>query len=96
MLQEPTTDLYKPALESLRTLIRTSTSSMTSVPKPLKFLRPFYADLEEVRKTWPESLASEKVSMRTRMRVAVVPHSNPDVFLSLLRLLSRPSSRSSP
>ena len=32
----------KLALETLRTLIRTATSSMTSVPKPLKFLRPHY------------------------------------------------------
>ena len=35
---------------------------MTSVPKPLKFLRPFYADLEGVRATWPDNLKSEKVS----------------------------------
>ncbi|KZV85180.1 26S proteasome regulatory complex, non-ATPase subcomplex, Rpn1 subunit [Exidia glandulosa HHB12029] len=34
------------ALETHRTLIRTSTSSMTSVPKPLKFLRPHYPDLQ--------------------------------------------------
>jgi 26S proteasome regulatory subunit N1 len=32
-LRESKKDLYKPALETLRTLIRTSTSSMTSVPK---------------------------------------------------------------
>ncbi|CAL6276460.1 unnamed protein product [Bathycoccus prasinos] len=30
----------KLALESMRTEIKTATSSMTSVPKPLKFLRP--------------------------------------------------------
>ncbi|EQC40714.1 26S proteasome regulatory subunit N1 [Saprolegnia diclina VS20] len=34
------------ALETLRQLIRTATSSMTSVPKPLKFLRPHYAALK--------------------------------------------------
>ncbi|PWN27804.1 putative RPN1-26S proteasome regulatory subunit [Jaminaea rosea] len=45
--------LYKPALESLRTLIRTSTSSMTSVPKPLKFLRPHYNDLKKTLESWP-------------------------------------------
>ncbi|KAI8925728.1 armadillo-type protein [Entophlyctis helioformis] len=54
-LKEPKTELYKPALETLRTLIRTSTSSMTSVPKPLKFLRPHYGDLKEVFEKWPES-----------------------------------------
>lgn len=52
-MQEPNTGLYRPALETLRTLIRTSTSSMTSVPKPLKFLRPHYRDLQAVYETWP-------------------------------------------
>jgi 26S proteasome regulatory subunit N1 len=36
---------------------------MTSVPKPLKFLRPFYSELESVRESWDESkLGDEKVS----------------------------------
>ncbi|KAI3925638.1 hypothetical protein MKW98_001492 [Papaver atlanticum] len=34
------------ALESMRHEIRNSTSSMTSVPKPLKFLRPHYGTLK--------------------------------------------------
>ncbi|KAH7926237.1 26S proteasome regulatory complex, non-ATPase subcomplex, Rpn1 subunit [Leucogyrophana mollusca] len=54
-LSEPNTELYRPALETLRTLIRTSTSSMTSVPKPLKFLRPHYPDLQKLYDTWPSS-----------------------------------------
>ncbi|KAJ3729702.1 armadillo-type protein [Lentinula raphanica] len=54
-LKEPNTDLYRPALESLRTLIRTSTSSMTSVPKPLKFLRPHFPDLQGLYEAWPAS-----------------------------------------
>ncbi|PPQ66966.1 hypothetical protein CVT26_009997 [Gymnopilus dilepis] len=54
-LKEPNTDLYAPALETLRTLIRTSTSSMTSVPKPLKFLRPHYPDLQALYETWQPS-----------------------------------------
>ncbi|KAJ7336346.1 armadillo-type protein [Mycena albidolilacea] len=54
-LKEPNTELYRPALETLRTLIRTSTSSMTSVPKPLKFLRPLYPDLQTLYETWPTS-----------------------------------------
>ncbi|KAF7350460.1 26S proteasome regulatory subunit RPN1 [Mycena venus] len=54
-LKEPNTELYRPALETLRTLIRTSTSSMTSVPKPLKFLRPLYPDLQTLYETWPAS-----------------------------------------
>ncbi|KIY48432.1 26S proteasome regulatory complex, non-ATPase subcomplex, Rpn1 subunit [Fistulina hepatica ATCC 64428] len=54
-LREPNTDLYWPALETLRTLIRTSTSSMTSVPKPLKFLRPHYPGLQQLYESWPAS-----------------------------------------
>lgn len=46
--QESDQRLYKPALESLRSQIRASTTSMTSVPKPLKFLRPHYDSLKEV------------------------------------------------
>lgn len=40
--------LYFPALQMLSNLIRTSTTSMTSVPKPLKFLREHYPTLKEV------------------------------------------------
>ncbi|KAF8589072.1 26S proteasome regulatory complex, non-ATPase subcomplex, Rpn1 subunit [Ramaria rubella] len=54
-LKEPATALHRPALETLRTLIRTSTSSMTSVPKPLKFLRPHYPDLQALHEQWPSS-----------------------------------------
>ncbi|KNE57245.1 hypothetical protein AMAG_02978 [Allomyces macrogynus ATCC 38327] len=54
-LKEPNDALYRASLESLRTIIRTSTSSMTSVPKPLKFLRPHYPALKAVYETWPES-----------------------------------------
>ncbi|EDR09498.1 uncharacterized protein LACBIDRAFT_178729 [Laccaria bicolor S238N-H82] len=52
---EANTELYRPALETLRTLIRTSTSSMTSVPKPLKFLRPHYPDLQVLYESWQPS-----------------------------------------
>ncbi|XP_022814100.1 26S proteasome non-ATPase regulatory subunit 2 [Spodoptera litura] len=41
-------DLYLPALQMLCKLIRTSTTSMTSVPKPLKFLREHYPSLKLV------------------------------------------------
>ncbi|KAM3581505.1 proteasome regulatory particle base subunit [Umbelopsis sp. WA50703] len=54
-LKENNAELHRPALDSLCTLIRTSTSSMTSVPKPLKFLRPHYHELEEVHASWSES-----------------------------------------
>ncbi|XP_016148259.1 26S proteasome non-ATPase regulatory subunit 2 [Sinocyclocheilus grahami] len=47
-LGEKDTSLYRPALEELRRQIRSSTTSMTSVPKPLKFLRPHYAKLKDI------------------------------------------------
>uniref|UniRef100_H3D9X5 26S proteasome non-ATPase regulatory subunit 2 n=1 Tax=Tetraodon nigroviridis TaxID=99883 RepID=H3D9X5_TETNG len=47
-LSEKNTALYHPALEELRRQIRSSTTSMTSVPKPLKFLRPHYGKLKEI------------------------------------------------
>ncbi|KAL7274551.1 proteasome regulatory particle base subunit [Rhizina undulata] len=52
-LKEPNTELYKPALEAIKNFIRTSTSSMTAVPKPLKFLRPHYPALTEIFEKWP-------------------------------------------
>ncbi|KAI0435314.1 armadillo-type protein [Xylaria sp. FL1042] len=53
-LTEPDTSLYKTALEAMKTSIKTSTSSMTAVPKPLKFLRPHYEPLRKLYEDWPE------------------------------------------
>lgn len=53
-LQESDEKLYPGALESLRKLIRASTTSMTSVPKPLKFMIPHY----ETMKTIYEKIAT--------------------------------------
>lgn len=47
-------ELYKPALNHLKTFIRESTSSMTAVPKPLKFLRPFYPQLIQLDQSWSD------------------------------------------
>lgn len=55
-LQEENTDLYLPALEAMRSLIRASTTSMTSVPKPLKFMRPHYETMKEVYKKMPDTV----------------------------------------
>ncbi|XP_022748924.1 26S proteasome non-ATPase regulatory subunit 2 homolog A-like isoform X2 [Durio zibethinus] len=54
-IQDPDPGLQKVALESVRHEIRTSTSSMTSVPKPLKFLGPHYGTLKAFYETMPES-----------------------------------------
>jgi 26S proteasome regulatory subunit N1 len=47
-MQEDDTSLYLPALETMRSLIRASTTSMTSVPKPLKFMRAHYPKMKEI------------------------------------------------
>jgi hypothetical protein len=39
--------VQKLALEQMKSEIKSATSSMTSVPKPLKFLRPHYQTLKE-------------------------------------------------
>ena len=54
-LQESDASLHKQALDHLVNEIRTSTSSMTSVPKPLKFLRPHYTSLKTVYQSWAVS-----------------------------------------
>jgi len=46
VLKENDQTLYRAALEQLRSQIRSSTTSMTSVPKPLKFLRPHYDEVK--------------------------------------------------
>ncbi|KAI1492382.1 armadillo-type protein [Biscogniauxia mediterranea] len=53
-LSESDVSLYKPALEAMKTSIKTSTSSMTAVPKPLKFLRPHYEPMTKLYEAWPE------------------------------------------
>ncbi|KAI0018373.1 armadillo-type protein [Xylariomycetidae sp. FL0641] len=53
-LGESDASLYKPALEAMKTSIKTSTSSMTAVPKPLKFLRPHYEELTKLYEAWSE------------------------------------------
>ncbi|GAA5795208.1 armadillo-type protein [Helicostylum pulchrum] len=54
-LKDTNKELHRPALEHLRTAIRTSTSSMTSVPKPLKFLSKFYPLLKQLHESWEDS-----------------------------------------
>ncbi|KAK8957999.1 26S proteasome non-ATPase regulatory subunit 2 1A [Platanthera zijinensis] len=54
-VQDADPGVQKLALESMRQEIRSATSSMTSVPKPLKFLRPHYGKLKAYFETMPES-----------------------------------------
>ncbi|XP_056171464.1 26S proteasome non-ATPase regulatory subunit 2 homolog A-like [Syzygium oleosum] len=54
-VQHPDPGLRKVALKSMRREIRASTSSMTSVPKPLKFLQPHYGTLKAYYETMKDS-----------------------------------------
>ncbi|WWC67906.1 uncharacterized protein I206_101824 [Kwoniella pini CBS 10737] len=75
-LKESDINLYLPALESLRTLIRTSTSSMTSVPKPLKFLRPFYEELGQIRDSWDAELKEQRSLLASILSVLAMTYSD--------------------
>ncbi|KAL2937872.1 26S proteasome non-ATPase regulatory subunit 2-like protein A [Bienertia sinuspersici] len=58
-VQDPDPGLQRVALESMRQEIRSATSSMTSVPKPLKFLRPHYGTLKAYYETMTGSELKE-------------------------------------
>lgn len=73
-LTENDTSLYKPALEAIKTSIKTSTSSMTAVPKPLKFLRRHYEALAEQYEKWPAG--AEKDSLADTMSVLGMTYSD--------------------
>ncbi|KAK6463954.1 putative proteasome non-ATPase subunit [Scheffersomyces coipomensis] len=47
-------ELYQANLSALKTFIKDSTTSMTAVPKPLKFLRPHYPSLTVLYDNWVE------------------------------------------
>lgn len=61
-LQDANTRLHYPALESLQNQIRASTTSMTSVPKPLKFMRPHYDTMKAIYESISDPKAKELCS----------------------------------
>jgi 26S proteasome regulatory subunit N1 len=60
------------ALDVIVTELRTATSSMTSVPKPLKFLRPHFGPLKTLYQKWQTSQDLDDASMEFRARLADV------------------------
>lgn len=60
-LQETNPELYLPSLETMARLIRASTTSMTSVPKPLKFMRPHYETMKEIHKNLSNTVKDKTV-----------------------------------
>ncbi|KAI1762909.1 26S proteasome regulatory complex, non-ATPase subcomplex, Rpn1 subunit [Hypoxylon sp. FL1150] len=75
-LTESDASLYKPALEAMKTSIKTSTSSMTAVPKPLKFLRPHYETMTKLYDEWPEG--DDKSSLADVLSVIGMTFSDED------------------
>lgn len=57
------------ALDMIVNELRTATASMTSVPKPLKFLRPHFASIKNLYKTMEKStdLANDALEFRARL-----------------------------
>lgn len=82
------TPLRMQALEVIVTELRTSTSSMTSVPKPLKFLRPHYNDLKTVYTplSTEENPGDDDLEFRARLA---------DVLSVLAMTMSKPAERAS-
>jgi 26S proteasome regulatory subunit N1 len=89
-LQEPDTTLYKPALEAIKDFIKTSTSSMTAVPKPLKFLRPHYEKLEKAYESWPPG--DDKTSFADMLSVLGMTYSDEERLDCLKYRLQAPST----
>ncbi|KAJ2326465.1 proteasome regulatory particle base subunit, partial [Coemansia sp. RSA 2681] len=53
-LKESSVDIHRSAMDNLNNVIRSTTSSMTSVPKPLKYLKEHYATLTELYGAWSD------------------------------------------
>jgi len=58
--QDESQELQAVALSTMAKEIQTATSSMTSVPKPLKFLRPHFQTLKTFFNTMPDSNPNKK------------------------------------
>ncbi|KAF4552118.1 26S proteasome regulatory subunit rpn-1-like protein [Elsinoe fawcettii] len=86
---ESDSSLYQAALEAIKDSIKTSTSSMTAVPKPLKFLRPHYEKLEQAYHSWPEG--AHKTSLADTLSVLGMTYSDEDRLDTLKYRLLAPS-----
>jgi 26S proteasome regulatory subunit N1 len=60
----------------MKNFIKTSTSSMTAVPKPLKFLRPHYPALTKLYDEWPSS--DDRTSLADVLSVIGMTYSDED------------------
>ncbi|KAI4161306.1 MAG: hypothetical protein LQ342_004973 [Letrouitia transgressa] len=90
-LKEPNTELHIPALEAIKDFIKTSTSSMTAVPKPLKFLMPHYEGLTNTYESWPA--AKEKDSLADVLSVLGMTQGDEEKLETLKYRLLAPSDK---
>jgi len=90
LIQESDETLYKSALEAIKDSIKTSTSSMTAVPKPLKFLRPHYAPMGKLYEEWPAG--ENKTSLADVLSVIAMTFSDEDRQDTLKYRLLAPTS----
>lgn len=74
----------------MKTSIKTSTSSMTAVPKPLKFLRPHYETLTKLYDEWPAG--ENKTSLADVLSVIGMTFSDEDRQDTLKYRLLAPTS----
>ncbi|KAI5288281.1 proteasome regulatory particle base subunit [Ascosphaera acerosa] len=75
-LKESDASLYRPSIDAINNFIKTATSSMTAVPKPLKFLRPHFDELAAIYDTWPAG--SDKDALADMLSVLGMTTSNED------------------
>jgi 26S proteasome regulatory subunit N1 len=61
-LQDVELDIRRRALEEIKREVSTATSSMTSVPKPLKYLRPHYDELKKFYDEKCEGIFKQEVA----------------------------------
>src|SRR5687768_10001954 len=74
----------------MKNFIKTSTSSMTAVPKPLKFLRPHYETLTKLYEEWPAG--DDKISLADVLSVIGMTFSDEDRQDTLKYRLLAPTS----
>jgi 26S proteasome regulatory subunit N1 len=87
-LKEDDASLYQPSMDSIKNFIKTATSSMTAVPKPLKFLRPHYDDLTALYEKWPTG--ADRDSLADMLSVLGMTYGDETKFETLkYRLLSK-------
>jgi 26S proteasome regulatory subunit N1 len=89
-MQESDASLYRSALEAIKDSIKTSTSSMTAVPKPLKFLRPHYEPMIKLYEQWPAG--EDKTSLADVLSVIGMTFSDEDRQDTLKYRLLAPTS----